>query len=303
MANRHLSRSIAMQSLFEWDFAGKDSTAIDAIISRNADEFAPGGSDTAFIVSIVKGVLEFQEKIDAIIEHAAPEWPLDQISVVDRNILRIGLYELLYADRSEVPAKVAINEAIELAKTFGGESSGRFVNGVLGTVYKELGEPGKDETTKPKKKKRREDYTKEELEQLPLEQLAGALVYTRDGGEIFLALVHDVFGYWTLSKGGVHEGETPEAAAKRELNEEIGLDISIEETLGVNEYVASDPEKGKMRKRVTYYLASSPKTELALKETGGLDDAKWFSLIDIPGLEMYDDIRPLFTKAAEILAK
>ena len=94
---------------------------------------------------LVEGVIKKQKDLDRIIEKAAPDWPIEKISMVDRNILRIGLFELLFADRGEVPAKVAINEAIELAKQFGGENSSRFVNGVLGAVYKEIGEPGKEQ--------------------------------------------------------------------------------------------------------------------------------------------------------------
>src|SRR5438045_1083205 len=143
MANRHLSRSVALQSLFEWDFtAGRSDVA--TLTARNAKEFAPGLTDQSFVDNLIKGVIAKKPELDTIIEKAAPDWPIDKISPVDRNVLRVGLYELLFADRTEVPAKVAINEAIELAKTFGGETSGRFVNGVLGAVYKELGEPGKD---------------------------------------------------------------------------------------------------------------------------------------------------------------
>ncbi len=137
MASRHLSRSIAMQSLYEWDF-GNQQADLDKIVEKNIKEFGPGLKDETLIWQLTEGVIKHLLKIDKIIEKAAPEWPLSQITVVDRNILRIGLYELLYADKSEVPPKVAINEAIELAKSFGGESSGKFVNGVLGTVYKEL---------------------------------------------------------------------------------------------------------------------------------------------------------------------
>src|SRR6185369_1678637 len=150
MANRHLSRSIVLQSLFEWDFSHKNSTEAMDIFARNAEEFAPGMGDFSFMETLVKGVLDKQKDIDLIIEKAAPDWPIDKISVMDRNILRIGLYELLFSDRSQVPPKVAINEAIELSKTFGGETSSKFVNGVLGAVYKELGEPGKEETSKEK---------------------------------------------------------------------------------------------------------------------------------------------------------
>jgi len=145
MANRHLSRSIAIQSLYEWDFKGKNPAVLKKIVERNIKEFGPGLKDADFIWQLVNGVIENLEKLDKIIEKSAPEWPIDQITVVGRNVLRAGLYELLFGNRDEVPPKVAINEAIELAKTFGGESSGRFINGVLGTVYREIGEPGKNE--------------------------------------------------------------------------------------------------------------------------------------------------------------
>ena len=137
MASRHLSRSIAMQSLYEWDFSGKKAD-LEKVAERNIKEFGPGLEDVSLVWQIVTGVVQHLFDIDKIIEKAAPEWPIDQITIVDRNILRIGLYELLYGNKEEVPPKVAINEAIELAKSFGGESSGRFINGVLGTVYKEV---------------------------------------------------------------------------------------------------------------------------------------------------------------------
>jgi len=145
MANRHLARSIAMQSLYEWDFRGRNNSELDHIIDHNLKEFGPGLDNGAFTEKLVRGTIENLPKIDEIIEKCAPEWPIDQITIVDRNILRLGLFELLFSNRKEVPPKVAINEAIEIAKTFGGESSGRFINGVLGTVYREIGEPQKDE--------------------------------------------------------------------------------------------------------------------------------------------------------------
>ncbi len=140
MASRHLSRSIAMQSLYEWDFSGKKPEVLTKIVEKNIKEFGPGLEDQTFVWQLVAGVVEKLPEIDKIIEKAAPEWPVEQINIVDRNILRIGIYELLYGKREEVPPKVAINEAIELAKTFGGENSGKFINGVLGTIFKEIGE-------------------------------------------------------------------------------------------------------------------------------------------------------------------
>ncbi len=145
MANRHLLRSIAMQSLFEWDFRGKKKDEIEKIMARNVREFGPGIENVSFVHYLVNGALKNQEKIDKLIEKCAPEWPLDQVTVVDRNVLRLGIFELVFGNYEEVPPKVAINEAIELAKTYGGESSGRFVNGVLGTIYREMGEPLKDD--------------------------------------------------------------------------------------------------------------------------------------------------------------
>ena len=153
MANRHLQRSVAMQSLFEWDFQGGNDGKAEDIIKRNIEEFAPGIEENGFIESLVKGTLKNRDKIDEMIEKCAPEWPISQITAVDRNILRLGIYELIFGNYEEVPPKVAINEAIELAKTFGGESSARFINGVLGTIYREMGEPMKDDKTKKKEEK------------------------------------------------------------------------------------------------------------------------------------------------------
>jgi len=300
MANRHLSRSVVMQTLFEWDFAGKtvDKETIDEILKRNALEFAPGMGDTSFMKFLVENILKNRETIDSILAKAAPDWPIEKISIVDRNILRIGLYELLYMDKVEVPAKVAINEAIELAKTFGGENSGKFVNGVLGAVYKEMGEPGKDDAPRKKNMNTPIDPSK-----FPIEKLCGAVVYAKEGDDVYLALVHDIFGRWTLTKGHLEAGDSDEGGVGREVLEELGIKISVKEKLGENEYIASDPEKGKIRKHVTYFLAEAPYTDLALKKSGGLDDARWFRLADILDLNIYDDILPIITNAINILLK
>lgn len=294
MANRHLSRSIVLQSLFEWDLNAIERKAVIDVLDRNIEEFAPNKTDKPFMEKLLDGILGKQPEIDLVIEKAAPEWPIDRISPVDRNILRLGLYELLFSDRSEVPAKVAINEAIELAKQFGGDNSSRFINGVLGAVYKEIGEPGKEETSKRKKKE-------VPFDQMPILRLAGAVVYAESEGDIYLALVHDIFGHWTLSKGKIEEAETVEAGAVRELKEEMGLDVTIEAELGMNEYVASNPELGKVRKQVHYFLASSPHSEIKLEQKGGLDDAKWFRVADILELNFYEDILPIVTKAVTML--
>lgn len=286
-----------MQTLFEWDWHNKNAELAFAALNRNIAEFGSDSGDEPFMKKLTEGVLKKQGDLDRIIEKAAPDWPIDKISMVDRNILRIGLFELLFSDRKEVPAKVAINEAIELAKTYGGETSGKFVNGVLGAVYKELGEPGKDEQTKRK--------VKDEIpyDELPLEQLGGAVVYAKSEGNLYLAFVHDVFGHWTLSKGHVDDAPSVEEGVVREIKEEMGIDITIKEKLGENEYVANRPEKkGKYRKHVIYFLAESKYQDLVRGPSGGLDDAKWFKLSEILDLNFYDDILPIVTKAIGILA-
>ena len=294
-----------MQTLFEWDFKGEKDEVVKEALPRNMEEFAPGMSDAVFAKSLVVGVVEKRQTLDAIITKAAPDWPLNKISMVDRNILRMGLYELLFGDRKEVPAKVAINEAIELAKTFGGETSGRFVNGVLGTVYKEIGEPGKAEPGRAQRalqKKKKEELTPEEIQMLPVERLAGAGVYAEKNGVISLAFVHDIFGFWTLSKGRVEQGEDEAGGAKREVREEIGIDVEIQDKLGENEYISNHPEKGKIRKRVVYFLARAEYEPLKLKATTGLDDAKWYPLTEIEVLNIYDDILPLIATAVKLIA-
>ncbi len=300
MANRHLSRSIALQALFEWDFASKDDSQIDSILDRITPEFAAGMGDMSFVRALTANILKKRPDLDNIITKAAPDWPLSKISPVDRNILRLGLFELLFADRKEVPAKVAINEAIELAKTFGGDTSGKFVNGVLGAVYKEMGEPGKDEQSTKKHK----NFKNIPYEQMPIETLGGAVVYAKDPqGEMYLALVHDVFGHWTLSKGGLEANEETKQGTEKQVEEEIGIKVEAEEELAKNEYIATHPEKGKIRKQVIYYLASASYEDLHLKKSGGLDDARWFRLKDILDLNFYNDILPIITKAITILLK
>lgn len=136
MSNRHLARTIAMQTLYLWDFNEKGNKDLDAVVEKNIKEFAPDFDDEGFSQQIVKGVVDNLPKIDEYIAKYAPDWPIDQITIVDRNVLRIGIYELIF--NKEIPEKVAINEAIEIAKAYGGEASGKFVNGVLGAIYNDL---------------------------------------------------------------------------------------------------------------------------------------------------------------------
>lgn len=294
MANRHLARSTVLQALYEWDFSGKKINPEEAL-KRDAAEFAAGSQNETFMITLLNGVISKQNELDNVISSAAPEWPIEKIAILDRNILRIGLFELLFSNREEVPPKVAINEAIELAKKFGGETSGKFVNGVLGAVYKEMGEPGKDEKSAPPKTAIKENHI-------------GAVVYARvdspTGEEIYVALVHDVFGHWTLTKGKLNGGESEKDGVKRVAKEEFGLKVSVEDRLGENSYETFHPERGHLQKHVSYFLAKAPFEELTLEnkgKQGGLDDVKWFKLAEILDLNFYGDILPIVTKAVNLL--
>lgn len=291
MSTRHIARTLALQTLFELDMKGElgaSPEAVEPILERNREEFGEGVRDTSFAKDILVNALSRRITIDDIITRAAPDWPLEKIGTVDRNILRIGLTELLFGDRAQVPPKVAIDEAIELAKSFGGETSGRFVNGVLGAIYKEMGEPEKEQTTKSK-----QDHLKTAAREL----LAGAVVLSRAEGKLYVGLVHDVFGYWTLPKGRIDATEGEEEGAKRKIEQEIGIPVKIVKKLGENEYIANKPETGKVVKHVSYYVAEAAHVPLQLEKKTGLDDAKWFNAKDIGELRMYDDIKPLIAQA------
>jgi N utilization substance protein B len=300
MANRHLARSVVLQVLFECDASeGKmNGKEAEERLAEYATEFGARESDIPFMKQLLQTVRAKQKEIDEVITRAAPEWPLERIAPIDRNVLRLGLSELLYADRAQVPAKVAINEAIELAKSFGSASSGRFVNGVLGAVYIELGEPGKDEGKARKKEAPGGG-------KMPVEELVGAVVYAREGEEVYLALVHDIFGHWTLSKGKLQPSEAHEDGVRRKVKEEIGLETNVEDRLGENEYIANDSSSGsgKKKRHATYFLARSDFKDLMLKKEGGLDDAQWFPLASVGDLNFYDDILPVVTRAINILAQ
>ncbi len=156
MSNRHLARTMAMQSLFEWDFRGQDHARIPDIVSHVKAEFAPDFDDGGYLEKTVTAVAQHVAQIDEQLEHFAPEWKVSEMTSTDRNILRLGAYELILDDA--IPSKVAINEAIELGKAFGGETSGKFVNGVLGAIYKDRMAKG---VVKEADKKQKEDVQTE----------------------------------------------------------------------------------------------------------------------------------------------
>ena len=146
-SNRHLGRIVALQTLYEYEFRtqSEDSSVnIDEILRRNLERYEEAIEDKTFVEDLVKGVIAERADLDAKIQPIAPDWPIEQIARIDRTVLRIGLYELLHLS-AIVPSKVAINEAVELAKAFGSDNSSKFINGVLGTAYRTLVEGNSDD--------------------------------------------------------------------------------------------------------------------------------------------------------------
>lgn len=284
MSNRHISRQVVMQTMYELDTNSAFNTPqeeLKSILERNIEEFAAEKLDKPFAVDLLKEIVSRISTLDEIIEKSAPEWPIDKINIVDRNIIRLGLCELLFG-QDKVPPKVAIDESIELAKEFGGDASSKFINGVLGAVYKELGEPEKD--SKPKAV-------------LPVENKAGAVIYALDENQkLHIALVHDVFGRWTLVKGDVLDMKDIASNLQAEIKTKVGVHVDvIKKILNIN-YIAHNPSKGKITKDVTYFLVKTDFADIKIGEAEtGLDDAKWFTAEEAENVLTYDDLKSVIT--------
>ena len=273
-------RVVIIQTLFEGDFHGREPDADYMIQTFNAiaREHSPAVVDSDFARKVLQGLASKYYEINAIIEKAAPNWSLDKIGSVDRNILRLGVFELLFGKDLEVPGRVALNEAIEITKMFLGDGARRFVNGVLGSIYTEVKGPEEDDFV-PKKLRHKKS-------------VGGVIFRVDTSGVPWFAFVHDVFGRWTLSKGGLEEAESVDTGLVRVIKDEIGVDVEVLEKIGANAYKAYPPE-GPIRKEVTYLLAKTKDETLRLKETEGLDQAKWFSFEDAQKLFFYPDLRQI----------
>lgn len=284
MSQRHISRQIALQTMYELDVRGELSiNRIDLkdVIDRNIEELSPDHKDKTYLYDLLDMILTRVVTVNDIIVKAAPEWPIDKISYIDRNILRIGLTELLFADREQVPPKVAIDQAIELSKAFGSETSSKFINGVLGSIYKELGEPDKNSIAKKRNTE---------------EELTGVVLYSIDKDDLYIGLVHDLFKYWTICKSHTDANLNDIENIKRVINKEFGVDQVLDYSMiKKGQYVANHPEKGKIIKNVTYYLVKTPHIEPKAEVGGGLDDAKWWKLSDMGSLKIYKEIGELLS--------
>jgi N utilization substance protein B len=289
MSNRHLARTLALQSLFEWDFHGMPKEEVDKILKYNFKEFAPDFDDQGFAKNLLNGTIENLVKIDELIVLYAPEWPLDQITGVDRNVLRLGIYELKFSPN--IPPKVAINESIELAKSFGGDASGKFINGVLGSIYKEMQQKGE----------------KQGMDQPVLGERqfsAGGIVWRRfSDNDIKVALILDGHNRWTFSKGRIKPNEDPVTAVQREIGEELGLkNLIIGQKIGELELVVREPNVQPYPKTVYIYLIEAKDGDISpAQNVGEMKDAKWYDYDEVDGVLGYDQAKELWQKAKNII--
>ncbi len=301
MSNRHLSRTIAMQTLYEWDFNHR-SQKLQELIQRNIKENFGQEDDQGFVERLVKGVTKNLAEIDKVIEKYAPEWPIDKITIVDRNVLRLGIYEMLFVkinnkEEKEVPAKVIINEAIEMAKAFGGSSSGKFINGVLGAVLIDL----ENKNVKFNYNASDEKILKQEIK----EYSVGAVVFKKDNQEIKFALIKDANNKWTFAKEKIAdfvEKEKTRQALSREIEEELGIkNINILKQIGEIDVVVHSPEKGNYHKKIFYYLAETKDEKLISENTTTVKDAKWFNKKEVLENLGYENTKEIFEKAIQNL--
>ena len=282
MLGRHKIRTFVLQALFEIDFNSiktrKEGVEIvNRIVSDEEAVLDPASQK--YLLTLFEGVLSKKKEIDEIIGEVAVEWPINKILIVDRNILRLSIFEILFGKDFETPPKVAINEAIELSKEFGGPSTSKFVNGILGTIYKNT------------------DSEKVDSKVRKLKKSIGALAYAFTSDGIKFGILNDIFGKWTLSKCGILENETDDVAVRRVLKEELGIDCKKIKSIGKNAYTAYHPEDGPIRNEVEYYLAECEYSDIKLKKSGGLKDADWFTQEEALNLPMYKDLEPMIHKA------
>ncbi len=303
MYTRREYRKVVMQSLYEIDMTcGMNINILDAknILNRNIKEFLPDSIENEFAINLFTVVMERLITIDEIITKAAPEWPVEKISIVDRNVLRIGLSEMVFGDKNNVPPKVAIDEAIEVAKEFGGESSSKFVNGVLGAVYKELKGDDKSDEDEPKKNLKNNKTKREEVR-------IGVIIFTKlvekDRTENYVLLDSDRFGSYTFVKGeDVNDGDKEEFL-KKYVSENIGLDIHNINYFDHNAYISHHPEKGNVHKIVHYHTAMCDFRPAQNLKPESKSSYVWVKVSEIEKTKIYKDLKPMLMRAIDEFLK
>ncbi len=287
-SKRYITRETVLQTLFEDEFHNKTLIFenLIKIFNRINEEMKDLSADKLYGQILLKGIVAKKEEIDKIIESVATNWPIDRMLAVDRNILRIGLFEMLFGVEFDTPPKVAINEAIELAKVYGGNQSYKFINGVLGKIYTETLKDDKDNI--PSKKN---IYA------------VGGLVYTKKDNIFYFAFVKDVSNKWTLPKKTIKKTDDEVSSVVNGIKDELGLLNPTIVTEIENVSFISHPPEGPVRKEVKYFLMHSDFHDLTLHKTEGLIEAKWIAFDDIDQIKKYKDLNSIIKKGMEVINK
>jgi N utilization substance protein B len=289
MASRYEQREVVIQALFEADFyESLDVETVQAVLHRDSKEFLLLEEAPEFALNLGIGTVLKKEIIDQIITKAAPEWPLEKISLIDRALLRLGIFELLYGSEYNIPPKVAINESIELAKAFGGDNSRKFVNGVLGGIFKEMQDSG--QIPNPQKQQK-----------IVVEELVGACLYKQEAGVWKVGFIGDIFKHFTWPKGHILGDKSQIEMLKEITLKEASVECSPTEILGENSYIA-DSKDFILRKRVVYYMAEVLE-ERVFVASEGIVSFVWMSEAELAGVKLYKDMRSLIKKAFDTLEK
>ncbi len=297
MITRHIAREITLQSLFNLDYRykltqieeKKAEEVLDNIITgiHNLKKSEPGRD---FAKILLNGVLENSEKIDDILVKAAPDWGIEKTAIMDRNILRLAIFEMLFKIEDRTPPRVIINEAIELAKTFGHKKTFKFISGVLGTIYEVANLEEVDNEMGVKRK-------------VVKKMKVGAMPYYIEDGKIKILLVHNIFNKWTLPKGSYENENELEKSLVEILKTKLNVEGKMEEEIGNNKYLAGLNPLKAISKDLKYYLfqVSNPDKIKLNKERKGLNNLKWFPLEKIDGVDKYEDMSEIFKTGLEIL--
>ncbi len=295
MINRHTARQIIAQSLFFFDLSKERN------IFEKPKEFyqyilenfySEENEEDNFSLKVFEGIIKKQSVIDEIIVKAAPSWPLEKISPVDRNILRMGIYEVLFSEEdTKVPPRVAINEAIEIAKTYGSKNSYKFISGVLGTIYEESGAKEKDKKLQEKKEK------------VKISKKGALLYYKDEDGNIKIGLIFNIFKKWTMPKGTPEEFLEGDESLAAIIKDKTNLSGAVKEKIGENIYKADEDKDKILNKDIEYFLfeVSNPDNHKIPKENKGIKDFAWFDIDKIPKDKIYKDALFIIEKGLDIL--
>jgi len=269
---RHQSRMIVLQSLYEWDF--DEEKNIEEILERNI-KTSGFKVDKEFCYKIIRGIQKKLKDIDSLIKKTAPEWPLEQIAKIDRAILRIGIFELLFDE--EVPPKAVINEAVELGKEFGGENSGKFINGVLGTIYRSS-----------------DKYQPEEIE-----INAGAIIFREDQEKELFLLVKDKNDKWDFLQTKIQEEETWQEAIVRKIKKETNIEeAKVISEIGEIKLTDKNTEPP-IKKNICFYLIKTEQKEIKLKEGSSFKELEWMEEKKVLKNLEKENLKNIFKKALQ----